>query len=256
MVLRSFALTHVGLRRTHNEDSYFGSDDLGLYLVADGMGGHAAGEIASQTAVNAVRDFVSRAERDRDITLPFGADRKRSDTENILLSAIKIANQLICRRAAERPEMNGMGTTLAGIKIHQASASVFNVGDSRVYRIRNQSITQVTTDHSWITEQIQRRMLTEQEARNHRWRNVITRALGNKTSLEVDLETLPLEDKDVLVICTDGLSGQLSDQVILDTIAACQPDLDAACKELISQANAAGGLDNTTVILVEYRSGP
>jgi len=252
MPVKSFAISDVGLRRSHNEDSYIANDELRTYLVADGMGGHAAGEVASQTAARTIEDFVRRAEQDRDMTWPYGADGSLSEMENTLLSAIKIANQMICRMAGEKPEMTGMGTTIAGVKIHNGEASVFNVGDSRVYRVRKDAIVQLTTDHSWVNEQLQRRMITEEEARTHRWKNVITRALGNKSTVDVDLTATEMETGDILVICTDGLSGLVSDQVILETIRMQGDNLEEVATELVAQAKAAGGHDNITIVLVQY----
>lgn len=254
MAQRSFALSDVGLRRSHNEDSYCANDGLGLYVVADGMGGHAAGEIASMTAVQTIEDFVRRTENDHDMTWPYGIDESLSEEENALLSAVKVANHSIRRMATEKPELSGMGTTIAGVKIHNGKASIFNVGDSRVYRVRNSTIVQLTTDHSWVGEQLQRQMITEEEARRHRWKNVITRALGNKSTIDVDLQTVGIEDNDVLVVCTDGLSGLVSNEVILETLSLHRDDLEQACKGLVAQANTAGGHDNITVLLIHYTS--
>ena len=252
MPTKSSALTDVGRRRSHNEDSFFISDELELFLVADGMGGHAAGEIASHTAVIAISDFVRRAMADRDMTWPFGVDDTLSEVENIVLSAIKLANQRICQMAAEKSSLTGMGTTIAGVKIDDGKATVFHVGDSRVYRLRDGKIMQLTADHSWVNEQLQRRMITEEEARNHRWRHVITRALGNKASIDVDLKTVQVQDGDLLLICTDGLSGLVSDESIVKTLVDHDGDLGEACKALIGQANQAGGHDNVTVVIVQY----
>ncbi|MCX8038364.1 MAG: Stp1/IreP family PP2C-type Ser/Thr phosphatase [Candidatus Sumerlaeia bacterium] len=252
MAVKSWATSDVGLRRSHNEDSCYANDTLGLYLVADGMGGHAAGEIASQAAVRTIHEFVQQAEADRDMTFPFGVDRTLSEEANILLTAVRLANQVIARMAAEQPELGGMGTTIAGVMIRKGKAHVFHVGDSRVYRLRKGRIEQLTADHSWVNEQLQRHMITEEEARTHRWRNVITRALGNKAAIEVDLKTHPIENGDILLLCTDGLSGLVSDQVILETILLQGQNLDQACQDLIAQANAAGGHDNITVVLVQY----
>ena len=252
MPTTSFAISDVGLRRSHNEDSYVANDALKIYLVADGMGGHAAGEVASQTAARIVEDFVRNAEHDRDMTWPFRPKDSLSLTENTLLSAVKLANQIICRMAGERPEMSGMGTTIAGVKVDDQEASIFHVGDSRVYRLRDGVMAQLTTDHSWVNEQLQRQMITEEEARTHRWKNVITRALGNKTTIEVDLQTTDLKDGDLLVICTDGLSGVVSDEVIYETLMAHKDDLETTGRDLVDQANAAGGHDNITVVLIKY----
>jgi protein phosphatase len=122
--------------------------------------------------------------------------------------------------------------------------------------VRKGEMAQLTTDHSWVNEQLQRQMITEEEARTHRWKNVITRALGNKTTIEVDLQTTKLEDGDLLIICTDGLSGLVSDQVIFETLSAQQDNLEQAAHDLVAQANAAGGHDNITVVLVQYRAEP
>jgi protein phosphatase len=252
MVEDSSALTDVGLRRSHNEDSFCVRDEIGLFMVADGMGGHAAGEVASRTAVEAIEEFVRKAQSDPDMTWPFGIDDSLSEIENILLSAIKLANQKICVMATEKPELSGMGTTIAGVKFEAGEACIFNVGDSRVYRIRPTEIVQLTTDHSWVNEQLRRRMITEEEARTHRWKNVITRALGNKSNIEVDLKMIAAEDSDLFLICTDGLSGMLADEVILETFQAHNDNLEDACKELVAQANAAGGHDNITVLLTRY----
>ena len=252
MPVKSYALTDVGLRRTHNEDSYCVNDDLSLYLVADGMGGHAAGEIASVNAVKAIDDFVRQADRDRDMMWPFGIDESLAEYENVLLSSVKVANQVICRMSAEKPELSGMGTTIAGLQFHDRQITVFHVGDSRIYRIRGVEIAQVTTDHSWVNEQLQRRMITEEEARTHRWKNVITRALGNKSTIEVDIETHDVEHDDILLICTDGLSGLVSDEVVVGTLNQHSDHLEEVCPELIAQANTAGGHDNITVLLAHY----
>jgi len=256
MPVRSCAKTDVGLRRKHNEDCYFASDEMGLYLVADGMGGHAAGEIASHAAVQTIREFVTRAESDPDMTYPFGVDHSLSGTENMMLSAVKLANRFICRMAAQKLEISGMGTTIAGVKIHKGQAVVFHVGDSRIYSVRRDKLQQLTTDHSWVNEQLQRRLITEDEARRHRWRNVITRALGNKNAIEVDLKTVLMQDGDILLLCTDGLSGLLSDDVILETLSQQRDDPEQACNDLVAQANAAGGHDNITAVIVHYFAAP
>lgn len=252
MPVKSYAMSDVGLRRSHNEDSYCDNQQLGLFVVADGMGGHAAGEIASVNAVKAIENFVQQALNDRDMTWPFGIDENLSEWENILLSAVKVANQIICRMAAEKPELSGMGTTIAGLQFHDKEVVVFHVGDSRVYRIRGNEIVQLTTDHSWVNEQLQRRMITEEEARTHRWKNVITRALGNKSTIEVDLKTLDAEQDDIMLLCTDGLSGLVSDEVLLETLTENRDCLEKVCPELVAQANAAGGHDNITVLVAHY----
>ncbi|MBM3334121.1 Stp1/IreP family PP2C-type Ser/Thr phosphatase [Candidatus Sumerlaeota bacterium] len=252
MAIRSYAATDIGLRRTLNEDSYLACDALRLYMVADGMGGHVGGEIASRTAIQAIQDFIKQVEADPSVTWPFSFVEGFSRIENVILTAVRLANQTLCRMVIERPELAGMGTTIAGVRIYDQHAAIFNVGDSRVYCARKDTLIQLTTDHSWVTEQLQRHVISEEEARRHRWKNVITRALGSKTAVDVDVRTVDLDDGDTFVICTDGLSGCVSDWAILESLRMYSDDLEQMCQQLITQAKAAGGHDNITVVVLQY----
>lgn len=241
--------TDVGRRRPHNEDSIEVCEDLNLYVVADGMGGHAAGEVASRMAVETLREFIAHATRDRDFTWPFGIDDNRSHSENILLTAFQLANRKVCQLAGENTDYMGMGTTLAAVFVPDGQAHIAHVGDSRVYRMRKGLLELLTMDHSWVNEQLQRQIITEDEARNHRWRNVITRALGNRLELEVDLKTIETEADDLFLICSDGLTGMLEDQQLAELLLE-ETDLIQICDNLIEAANHTGGLDNISVVLV------
>jgi len=253
MKIESFGMTDVGRRRAHNEDSLSISDDLHLYLVADGMGGHNAGEVASSTAIDTIMKFVRRCVEDKEFTWPFGLNSDLSEDANILLTAIRIANRNVCLRAGERYEYSGMGTTIVGLYTEKENiVHIAHVGDSRAYLIRNQEIKQITSDHSWVNEQIQKNILTQKDARNHRWKNVITRALGNKLNVEIDLNTMEINPDDYILLCTDGLSSMIDDNIILQTILSSQGNPDKACKSLINTANEKGGLDNITVILLKF----
>ncbi len=252
MKVESFGTTDVGRKRAHNEDSLSISDDLGLYLVADGMGGHNAGEVASSTAVETVTSFVHRFTGDKDVTTSLSPDTEISQKADVLVSAVRLANRQVSIRAREKYEYVGMGTTIVAIFIEEDTAHIANVGDSRAYLIRNSKIKQLTTDHSWINEQIQKQIIPKEDARNHRWRNVITRALGNKPDVEIDLVSVDLKSGDLLLLCTDGLSGMLEDNEQFQIISRSKGNLEKACKDLINAANERGGLDNITVILLKF----
>jgi protein phosphatase len=255
MPIEHAGLTDVGMRRDHNEDSYCTNADHQLYIVCDGMGGHAAGEVASRIAVETVEKFTSATGNDADITWPFEYDENLSLNANRIRTAIRLANQNLIAHIQERKEYKGMGTTIVCSIVNGADASFGHVGDSRIYLIRKGEIRQLTRDHSWIDEQIKQGILTLEEARKHPLRNVITRALGSKDDVVVDVMDTRLEDEDILLLCSDGLTGMLEDREILQVVDAHKADLAAACKALIENANAHGGDDNVTAVLLRYRDG-
>ena len=241
----------VGMKRPHNEDAIEISESLNLYAVADGMGGHAAGEVASRTAIETLSALIAAATTDRDFTWPFGFDKKVSLSENVLLTGFQLANRKVCQLSSENDKYQGMGTTLASLFIPGRNAYVAHVGDSRVYRLRDGVLRQVTSDHSWVNEQLQRNIITEDEARNHRWRNVITRALGNRLDLEIDILCLEAVPGDVYLLCSDGLSGMIPDELIAEIMHNGADDLEAISGALIAAANEAGGQDNISAIVVK-----
>jgi len=252
MKLESFGTTDVGRKRAHNEDSLSISDELRLFIVADGMGGHNAGEVASSTAVDTIQQFIRRCVKDKDFTWPFGINPNISEEANILMTAIRIANRNVCVKAAEHYDYTGMGTTVVALHVEDDSiAHIAHVGDSRAYLVRNGIISQITIDHSWISEQIQKNIISQEDARNHRWKNVITRALGNKLNVDIDLNTIQMQTGDLILLCTDGLSTMLDDPEILKILTGAEGKTDRACKNLIQAANDKGGLDNITVILLK-----
>jgi len=250
MKLRSFGITDVGLKRTHNEDNFFRSDDLGIYLVADGMGGHAAGEVASGTSVKTVADFAEKYSNDNSLTWPFGFDTRLSDEGNALITGIQLANHTLFKMQQERPELNGMGTTLAALRITGNQALIAHVGDSRVYRQRDGKLELLTSDHSWVNEQLQKNIITAEEARTHRYRNVITRALGNRTELEIDVRLETIEPGDCFLLCSDGLSGMIEDDEMLKLMQESPDCIRTAANRLVARANEAGGHDNISVVIV------
>lgn len=249
--VRAAGLTDVGLKREHNEDSMLVAKDLGLFSVADGMGGHAAGEVASAAAISAVEDFVHQARDDENITWPFGTRTDLDSNENILLSALSLANQKVCSLSKSDTSLGGMGTTVVALYLVDDKAHVGHVGDSRLYRFRDGVLEIVTQDHSWVNEQLQRNIISEEEARTHRWRNVITRALGSRDDIEVDIQTLETQPGDLFLLCSDGLTSMMSDAEISETLNSGNVDPPKICEELVRLANEAGGLDNVSVIVVQ-----
>ena len=169
----------------------------------------------------------------------------------MLLNAIQAANQTLYNLSREHNEFEGMGTTLAAVYIHGEKAYIANVGDSRIYRMRASRLEQITTDHTWVNEQVRLNLMSAEAARNHRWRNVITRALGTALELQVDHQVLDLQAGDLLLLCSDGLTGMVDDGEISGALASMDGDAQATCEALCDKANDAGGDDNITMILLQ-----
>ena len=250
MRLFSAGLTDKGLRRPGNEDALICRDDLGLYMVADGMGGHAAGEIASNSAVEVVTRYVQQSLNELTVVTENG-NTPREIYGKIVVDAVLTANEQICAQSAQNAEWEGMGTTISGFLVQGSLLWLAHVGDSRVYRLRGGMLEQLTEDHSWVNEQIRRKLLTPEEAKTHRWRNVITRALGHKLELRVDAGMINIIPEDIYLICSDGLTGMVDDPLIEKILKMYSYDLPSACANLVQKANEAGGVDNITVILLK-----
>lgn len=247
--------TDVGRRRDFNEDSFAIDLDAGLLTLADGMGGHAAGEVASRIATETVSDFIKEAKRGGQdgFEWPYGFDGRCSVSANTLRSAVRLANDRIFRTIEEHPEMKGMGTTLVAVLAENDLACVAHVGDSRVYLCRHAVLSQITNDHSWVNEQVRAGNLSIVEAARHPFRNVITRALGSREEVTADIKEVRVEPGDRMLLCSDGLTSMLGDSEILAVLERHPDDLDAAAASLIDSANGAGGEDNITVILAGWR---
>ena len=239
-------LTDVGRKRPHNEDNmaYVIPKDPevmakkgALFIVADGMGGHAAGEVASEIAVDTVSNVYYQDDSE--------------DVRVALLRAIKRANALIYQRAAENMLRSGMGTTCVAAGLRGGIAYIANVGDSRAYLIRAGQAIQISQDHSWVAEQVRAGLLTEDQARSHAQRNVITRCLGTQPDVEVDVFPVELQENDTLVLCTDGLSGLISDEELRTIVGQHQPQESVYL--LVERANENGGPDNITAIVVHVQ---
>ncbi len=251
--IRYAARTDVGRKRTHNEDYFALIEDDRLFLVDDGMGGHASGDVASKMSTEVIGEFYRRS-RDPDASWPYRYDPSRSYAENRILTSICLANERVHEASLRNRSQRGMGTTIVAFHLNGTRAYIAHVGDSRCYRVRNGSIHALTRDHSLLEDWKEARPdLTEQEIRDFPHKNVITRALGMRETVEVDLKTVQIELGDRFVLCSDGLCGMLTDDEIHEVISA-HGDPEAAVAELIDRSNAAGGDDNITAMLIDCRA--
>jgi PPM family protein phosphatase len=242
----------VGRKRNHNEDAFLLLPEEQLYCVADGMGGHACGEVAARIAVEEMAEFFRLTGRDDDATWPFKPEPVRAPDENRLLTGVKLANLRIHERAADQ-RLHGMGTTLVAASFPRDGRAVIlgHVGDSRAYLVRGGAIRQLTEDHSLLNDFKKTRALTPEEIQAFPHKNVIVRALGMKELVEVDVNREELQDGDVVLLCSDGLSGMVPDARIAEIVRATHGDLRRAAAALVAAANDAGGADNVTCVLVQ-----
>ncbi|HYO98011.1 MAG TPA: Stp1/IreP family PP2C-type Ser/Thr phosphatase [Polyangiaceae bacterium] len=243
--------TDVGRKRSHNEDNFAIMAEYGLYVVADGMGGHASGEIASKMAVETLQEFFAATADDPERTWPYKMDRTKGYEENRLVTGIKLCNLRIYEQAQRNAKQRGMGTTLAALFAVEDGVYIAHVGDSRVYRIRERRIEQLTEDHSLLNDYKKMKRLTEEEIANFPHKNVIVRALGMKDTVKVDTRFEAPRMGDIMLLCSDGLCGPLSDEGMLDIVLG-QADLASATQRLIEMANENGGPDNITCVLARW----
>lgn len=256
MRLDAFGHTHVGQTRGWNEDNYLCLDladrgafpwrPLQLMAVADGIGGHAGGELASSLAVEILRESVLSR---------LGNGGPPPDFREILKDANDAANAKIFAAASEDETCKGMGTTLAAAIVAGERAVISNVGDSRVYLVRDKAMRQISQDHSWAAEQLRLKLLTEQEIRKSPFKNMITRSLGYDSKIEADTFEMDLLEDDFLLLCTDGLYGQV-DEALISRIVKHKKMPEKICHKLIQKANLHGGRDNITVVVAHLRKGP
>ena len=254
MKIISSALTDVGRKRDHNEDNFYLHKEENLFLVADGMGGHSSGEVASKMVVEAIRDFFTRTSRDPEATWPYKMYKDKKYEENRLIVSIEEGNKKVyehSRKNSKDPK-RGMGTTITAILFVEGGVYIGWVGDSRIYRFRNNKLEQISEDHSLLNEMIKKNNMTEEEIENFPHKNVILRAIGLKPRVEVDVKYFPLEDKDMFLLCSDGLSGEIDDPGLEKILIELSDDLEAANKKLIQEANKNGGRDNITTALAQY----
>lgn len=249
--------TDVGMKRSHNEDNFLLEEDQSLFVVADGMGGHACGEVASQMAVENLGRFFKETSENEETTWPFKEEKGLMYEENRLVTAIKLANLRIYESSTSDARYRGMGTTVVGSLFTNGTVYVGHVGDSRAYRFRNGVLEQLTEDHSLLNDYIRANKLTPEEIEAFPHKNVIVRALGMKETVQVDVSRLEPIPGDIYLLCSDGLSGPVTDQEICEIIArgAASGELQETAAGLIARANENGGPDNITALLVRITEG-
>jgi serine/threonine protein phosphatase PrpC len=241
--------SNVGMKRAHNEDSFYLPESERLAIVADGMGGHASGEVASRMAVETISGFFKATQEEQQLTWPFKMDKGHRYDVNRMITAIKLANLKIHEQAQKDPRCHGMGTTVVSALFVDDALVVGHVGDSRLYRRRDGVFEQITEDHSLLNDYIKMKHLSPDEIAAFPHKNVIVRALGMKDTVQVDVHVDSPRLGDVYLICSDGLSGMIKDEDMAE-LAMSDRDLDVVCERLITTANKNGGLDNITVVAV------
>lgn len=236
MRIRSCAISDVGRKRQKNEDSYLINDELNLFIVADGMGGHAGGEYASRIAITTIEEQMKSRE-------------SKGEGEEIIQKAIQDAGLKIVAKAEEDRALKGMGTTVICLHLDNKKAIVAHVGDSRGYLFRDGVLEQLTEDHSLVNEQVKSGLITAEEAKTHQFKNIITRSVGVTPEVEVDISSRKLKAGDAFLLCSDGLSNLVDLAEMESKLREKEPVL--AAKAMVDLANKRGGDDNITLVLVE-----
>jgi serine/threonine protein phosphatase PrpC len=248
--LRCVGMTDTGKVREHNEDTIAADADIGLLVLADGMGGYNAGEVASGIAVKTVLNLIREQVEREDLTIQ-DKETGMSRPSIILRDAIHRANKIIYQTARSQPQCEGMGTTIVAALFFDNKVSIAHVGDSRLYRLRSDRFEQVTMDHSLLQELVDRGFYSAEEAQRAANKNYVTRALGVEPNVEVELQEAAVQKGDVYVLCSDGLSDMVEDDDIHLTISTFGANLDTVAKQLIQLANDNGGRDNVSAVMAQ-----
>jgi serine/threonine protein phosphatase PrpC len=249
--IESAGISDIGKRRKQNEDSLFLDDRMGLYVVADGMGGHNAGEVASKLVVETIRDYIKQGQSDDPVEERVGIDANLSKEAGLLLAGIQLSNRIVHQTALSNEAYRGMGSTVSAVYFTEKTFIVANVGDSLIYLIRDGEIEQLAVPHTLVAEQ------TERDPDNAEllwsdFKHVLTRAMGVDEKVKADISEKPFFKNDILVICSDGLTDKADDEEILELVYNRRSE--KACKSLVDLANARGGDDNITAIVLKVRS--
>jgi serine/threonine protein phosphatase PrpC len=254
LVLEAEGVTDVGLERDHNEDTFRVLSEYNLFMVADGMGGHNAGDVASGVAVDTVANFFRHTDSE-DATWPFHFDTSLTFEENRMIGGIQMANRSILHQSTMNPAQEGMGTTIVALCFSKTKPLAYlgHVGDSRCYRIRSGKAEQLTRDHSLLSDFMQAMPDMSEEKKQSIPRNIITRALGMQPFVEIDLSRVDVQRDDLFLLCTDGLSATSSEAELHAKILEANGDLTVACRLLVELAKTKGGEDNITIVLVRAK---
>jgi protein phosphatase len=251
-MIEAVGLTDVGRRRKLNEDNFLVDTETQLYAVCDGMGGHNAGEVASKMAIETLGAFIQKSHKEKEITWPYGLDVNLSFDGNRLKTAIKLANKRVYKAADNREDYTGMGTTVVAMLASGKTMTIGSAGDSRCYLLREGQLSQLTRDDSWVSAAWAEGILSSDEIDRHPLRNVITKAVGAKDTIDIDVVEHVAASGDVVLLCSDGLHAMIHDDQILGVLTPFPSTLDEAAKKLVDAANEAGGKDNVSVVLVRY----
>ncbi|OGP16623.1 MAG: hypothetical protein A3I75_04645 [Deltaproteobacteria bacterium RIFCSPLOWO2_02_FULL_50_16] len=247
--IHSAGRSDVGKKREKNEDSFLIDEDLGLFVVADGMGGHLGGEYASQLAVTTIKEVLQILDEDPEATLVSELEIDPNNMGERFRYAIRVACMKIFEEATHDPTLRGMGTTTVGLFVRHNVGYLANVGDSRCYQLRHGKVQQLSIDHSLVSEQLRAGLITLQDAQSHKYKNIITRSVGYQEDVESDLWEVDLQLGDRYLLCTDGLTNMISDENIGKALKST--NIETASRSLINEANKNGGDDNITVVLLE-----
>jgi len=251
-MIEAFGRTDVGRRRKVNEDSFLVAPESHLYAVCDGMGGHNAGEVASRMAVETLAAFVERSGVEKEITWPWGLDANLSFEANRLKTAIRLANSQVFQSADSNEELTGMGTTVVAALISGNTMTLGSAGDSRCYLVRDQQLQQLTQDDSWVSAALGEGILSSDDVERHPLRNVITKAVGARDSIDLEVIEQTLQAGDVALLCSDGLHGMVNDGEIARILLSGSGSLEEVTASLVDAANEAGGRDNVSAVLLRY----
>jgi len=249
-VLEIVRLTNIGRQRNHNEDAIASDDTMGFVVLADGMGGYKAGEVASEMAVLSITAELMEAMENQRPGKVDAALGKQAEAQ-LILNAVKSANEVIYSVSQSQPECAGMGTTLVVGLFTNNKLLVGHIGDSRMYRLRNQVLSQITEDHSLLQQQIKAGLITAEQSKYSLNKNLVTRALGVDAEVELELNEYEVEVGDIYLLCSDGLTDLVDDEAIQSALNKLMPDMDNTAQALVHMANENGGKDNISVILVK-----
>ena len=251
-MLTAHGASHPGRVRQINEDAWRADAALGLFVVADGMGGHNAGEVASSLAIEALHGFIRKTSEDSDFTWPFGIDPKQSYRANRLATAVRLANRRVFKAGESRDEYTGMGTTVVAVLAEGPEIAVAGVGDSRVYSFLNGALTQITSDDSWVAAMAAEGLVPEPVPSNHPMRHVLTSVVGAREALEVQIIERTLADGETLLLCSDGLHGELDAQGMAAVLGR-EPDAARAAELLVQTVLEGRAADNVTALVLRYQ---
>jgi serine/threonine protein phosphatase PrpC len=251
-LVRACGVSDIGRVRKTNEDALVSDPEVRLFAVADGMGGHGAGEVASRLAIEAISGFIRRSAADTDFSWPYGIDRNLSMDGNRLRTAIHLANRRIFRSAENNDDYNGMGTTIVGLLVNGSRISIGHVGDSRMYLLGNGTLEQLTHDDSWAATILAHDpRLAPSDIANHPMRNVLTNVLGARETVDIHMAERDLTGGEMILLCSDGLHGVLDNAAVTQVMSAT-PDVDTAARQLVETAIERGSRDNVTALVVKY----